>query len=324
MRYVGWASQDLPFEERVWRMGLYMSVYNYASAEQLWSHLELADCVRYSPLPWLTEHWGGLELRRERRAVRTPKKLAVSIMSYAQWTAETLPRLMEELRFSPQENYSILWDQAQQDLRYFGRYAIFKLLETYRRYCGLNIEMFDIRPSGGYSPRTTLSLLYEGKLPDPKDNRAAGLHLINQAAQQVREELSNRLGSEVDWYRFEVFLCDYLQSYEGRRQYPGRSNDSEIHYYNAIAPYWKSVDPLGANTKLWEARAVLHPTDCLGEICGWDGPRKNLGAFLRDNDTTWSDLLYVYQENGELIERNNKPQALGRLRSLARKTLVEG
>jgi len=284
MRCVEWMSRGLPDAEKVWRAGVYVSVYNVPAAEVIWRAWPWARVLdeQEKLTPWIAEHWGGLTLRRERRAVRTPAKLAACLISYA-WWARDFPGWAVHL--PPNEGgFQQAWSLSM-EIHGFGRYAMLKLIETLRRMDQLPVTWFDLRSYGGWSPRLTLSLL-EPSLPADEAHKDGMVQCgrADVVAGRVLQRLHDE-GLPLDWFRYEVFLCDYRQSAIGMRQYPGRSNDSEMEHHTAVARE-------GHETLLWSARQALLPAWARGEIQGWHGVRKPLSEVLATHGYTWSDLLY--------------------------------
>jgi len=101
-------------------------------------------------------------------------------------------------------------------------------------------------------------------------------------AQEVRQ-LAELRGLPLTMFETQVFLCDYKQAWKGR-QYPGRSQDSELEYASAIAPHWGEDDTMPL------LRDRLFPRQVLGEWNGWSHVRKELGRVLPQAGFTWSDF----------------------------------
>ena len=74
MRCTGHMVRDVSWEEKVWRIGCYVGVYNVPSAEVIWQHWPWKRVINDPEglASWIAENWKGLNFRRERRAVRTP------------------------------------------------------------------------------------------------------------------------------------------------------------------------------------------------------------------------------------------------------------
>lgn len=326
-RYIGMLAFPHSWKEIVWRGGVYAAVYNAPAAEAIyraWPYERMATEPRLLS-EWIIQHWAGIPLRRERRAVRTPEKLTRCLNSYAAWMDYQLRPFLENLHPDPYVAYDQMWKAADRALYGFGRYALTKLLDYYERYCDISISMPDIRPVDGWSPRETLQLFYPGTYINAHSQNERALRVTNHYAAHAKDRLAVENGLDMDWFRFEVLLCEYRQSCEEERQYPGRSIDSELKYLHAVDAYWA-----GGNWQsgIWQMRRVLHPSECLGEVHGWDGPRDDLGGFLNATGHTWSDLLWEYTSVRMLeLNRNGwkeRTDGRKRIRDLARATLGKG
>lgn len=297
MATVGAMCAGLPAEQVAWRAGVYIAVYNVPTAEYIW---DMRDRTEVLAAPgealegWLAARWPHIGFRRERKAVRSPAKLARCLRSYAEWV-EDLPDRPWMQPGDPVANYELAWQDAA-SIYGFGRYVNLKLLEFYTRYLAAPIELPDLRAEGGWSPREALALLYPNHAadlmgPDTPHNVA----LANRLAEVVRHNLWGS-GLEVSRYEVQVLLCDYKQAYAGQRQYPGRSLDSELEYMEKLPSQQQ------ADSQMWSARDRAFPRVALGERQGWRGVRKELGKVLRRHGYTWSDLRYDYGRTVDLAQ----------------------
>lgn len=299
MAVVGHLSRDKPFMEKAWMAGCYIGVYNVPTAQVLWETFPFEKALEMEEHEWeawIRENWKGLSFRRERRPVRTAPKLAKFMHTYTNWIAGAnldWPRDPD-----PKISYDLLWRECQQNVWGLGRYVALKLLEFYTRYLPLAIQIPDMRPKGGWSPRAALALLNPGYVkPLNGDDRPEHLRYAKWLFLECQMLLKKNYGVEVDMYNLQVLLCDYKQSVVGRRQYPGRAQDSELEHYHKIASYWP--DPPDA---LFKAREEIFPHWALGEKNGWSGPRNELGHVLCDYGYTWTDSLYDYSSTTNLAE----------------------
>lgn len=288
---VGQMSKNCTWEECVWRGGCYIAVYNVPFAEVLWREWswERICAEPKALLPWLRDHWSGIVTRFERRCVRRPEWMAEFMLGYLQWTLQ-LPQKHHLLRLlSPEQRYLELWDSCLTVPR-LGRYVALKLLEYLGKHCNIDLHAPDIRPKGGWSPRETLAELYpeHGELINGGD-KPENHQVINDCCRVALSKLHDEYALDIDYFQLQVLLCEYRESHESRKQYPGRSHDSELGYGLKAARLWSD-----APTDLWRARAAIFPSVCLGEKNGWDGARKDLGRTLSDHGFTWSDLQYDY------------------------------
>jgi len=296
MAVVGHLVQDSSQTDRLWAAGCYIGVYNVPTALELMRRLNpyiIAGSL-VTTEDWVWENWKGLAFRRERRAVRSVPKLARFLHEYARWMLGcTHEHWWDATWGSATERYEYAWNSCQR-VAGLGRYVALKLLEFLRRYLQAPIELPDLRPKGGWSPRAGLALLYpEDAEKLNGDDRPAHLTLANARAEAAWKELAER-DIIVTRYNLQVLLCDFKQCYIGQRQFPGRSQDSELEYEAKIAPYW------GSDGSMRQARRELFPSRALGELNGWTHVRKELGHVLRDFGYMWSDLLYDYRATTDL------------------------
>jgi hypothetical protein len=292
MATVGEMSRDLDYEAKVWRAGCYIGVYNVPTAELIWRAWPTAGAVtKAAPgvlQGWLSENWGLVATRRERRSVRTPAQLARFLEEYAAWTIE-----QASWRYSTDwnANYERFWAESQR-VYSLGRYVALKLLEFLRRYVEAPVEQPDLRLKDGWSPREGLALLYPGQIDDLARDDVAE-HLGQIARDRLLED-----GLELTRFEMQVLLCDYKQAYVGQRQYPGRSLDSELEYWS------KAGSP--GDTEMWNARRRLFPDAALGEVNGWWTVRKELGTLMREAGYVWSDLRYDYLRTIDIYEPDRR------------------
>lgn len=297
MACVGHMSKDCGLRERVWRAGCYIGVYNVPTAEVIWQNwprdrvFEEGDNLG----AWISENWKGLGFRRERRAVRSPEKLTRYLLSYSSWIEDWNRRdWVASAQQYPFGAYEDAWKDVQQ-VYGLGRYVALKILEFYQRYCDVGVQLPDLRPKGGWSPRAALALLYPRYAEQLNgDDRKMHLELANTLAVQTSVRLKEDHGIRLSRYNLQVLLCDYKQSIIGQRQYPGRSLDSEIVYRRKVEEHF------GNETGMWEAREALFPPIALGEKRGWSDVREELGDVLAVHGYTWTDLRWDYLRTTDL------------------------
>jgi len=289
--------RGLPVQEQVWRVGCYGGVYNTGGALALWTALSRESVLGMGEPAlrgWLKENWEGLPFRRERRAVRTPEKLARYLYSYALYSRDWPDRDWWHGAAS-RANYEAGWHDVL-SVYGVGRYIAIRMLELFSR-SGAGTASYDIRALDAWSPRRTLSLLWPHHTQmlsrDLSRQAAAGTEKIaNTTLQRLRDEF----GVELSHYELQVMTCEYRQSIEKRRQYPGRSIDSEDRYLREITPYWGA--PVAEPG--WRVRRELFPEVSLGELNGWQGARDELGTVAAVHGYTWSDLVYDYKATTDL------------------------
>lgn len=293
----GEMSRNLSLEDRIWRGGCYISVYNSPYAEVIWREWPWERVYKGTQdatlLKWLTANFHRIMTRRERRCVRRPEWMLEYLKGYAKF-ARIAPALFARLQGSPEENFEVVWDAALQVPR-LGRYVAIKLLEYYRRYCGVDIRHPDIRPVGGRSPREMLRYLWPEHLQvAEEDDSDEVVSLVNKLVCTTQERLKAEFGVSLDMFQLQVMLCDYKQSWKGLRQYPGRSIDSEMVYALDMEKKWET------RSEIWPIRAALFPQEHLGEKNGWSAVREDIAAVLGTYGYTWSDLLFDYKATKDL------------------------
>lgn len=301
-------SKDCSLVEKYWRAGCYIAVYNAPFGEAIWRawSWERFCSEPEALLPWLQENWSKIVTRRERRCVRRPEWMHQYLVSYGDWVRR-LPEELQELQgLGPEERYEALWEKVLEVNR-LGRYVALKLLEFYRVCCDVDAVLPDLRPKGGWSPRQTLGDLWPGnQVVATEDDSPEVLALANRLTSQTQARLAGDFGLSIDKFKLQVLLCDYKQSWKGRRQYPGRSIDSEQLYAYQAEALW------GIPSETWGARQELFARAHLGELQGWLGPRERAAHALADHHYTWSDLCYDYvltRDFAQPVARANAPVA---------------
>ncbi|KKL64111.1 hypothetical protein LCGC14_2168280, partial [marine sediment metagenome] len=153
-----------------------------------------------------------------------------------------------------------------------------------------------IRPAGAWSPRLSLSYMYPScdETLNRGGDRDATLAGVGAVAEGARVILGDRLRRPVNFFELEVLLCNFRQALESR--YPGRTLDSELTYYAKALPHW-GAETLGDAIDFFGARERLFPSECLGELNGWDGNRKELGETFERYGYLWSDTRYIYAKS---------------------------
>ena len=287
----------LQLAERLWRAWLYVAVYNVPTAEAIWREWPVGKFMAApadAMVAWLDAHWAGLRLRRERRTVKSPRRLATCLAGF--------PDALANLPNYAGASFEDLWAFAL-SRPHIGRYAATKLAEIWHRLGFVSAEVPDIRAVGGWSPRKALGLIYSEEHVDFHDDGAAAVSAVEKRAAQLRATMRDRCGIDLSFFELEVMLCEYKESYGTRRQYPGRSLDSELTYEAAVNAYWKVSE-----TDHMRARKLVSPPWALGEIRGWAGVRGELGRVLADYGYVWSDFLYDYAAS---VNRLDRPVANG-------------
>ena len=191
-----------------------------------------------------------------------------------------------------------------------GRYIAIRWLEAVRLLLEMpGLAMPDLRPEGGSHPRKALALIYPGEAEALLGgDTPAELAVAHRAAARCREELAARYGVRTNCYELQSLLCEYKQSALARKQFPGKSIDTEVDYFDRIYRHW---GPGAAEeSEFWSVRERCFPRWALGEYGGWRGVRKALGGVLVDHGFTWSDAVYSWRDTVFLAAPALRPGGL--------------
>ena len=272
--------------EKLWFAGCYALTYNWPTAERIFLEWRPDDFSQVDFLMWAEEHWDGICLRKERKAVLRKPFFAESMSSYHAF--------MDTLSWP--ESYEAAAEEFDLGCRYMGRYIAIRWLEVMRRSfsAGTNWVMPDIHSDGGQHPRKALALIY----PDDAEallggNSARELLVSDQAAERCLLELNLEYGVETDYYTLQSLLCEVKQAILGRKHYPGKSIDTEMDYFRKVYAYWGPEKQAGSS--FYSVREACFPAWSLGEKQGWSGVRPELPGLLADHNIMWSDWLYDYK-----------------------------
>lgn len=290
-------SSGLNTYERVWRLMCYMAVYNVPYGEVLWTHWPFARALKEPMRPWLDESFaaGKITTRIERRSCRRADWMDEYFAGARQFVLEDWDALFykcsqaQDKRFA----YEIAWSRINM-LPRVGRYAALKLIEYMRRFLGLQVVTPDIRPKDAWSPRHTLGYIFPDRGLGNRDNTRPALDMAHQSCIDAISMLHNEFDVEVDMFELQVLLCEYRESVDSKKQYPGRSLDSELKYAHKAQTEW------AYKSDIWDARHASFPKQHLGEIMGWEGTRKEVGECLATHHYTWTDLVYDYAGTKDL------------------------
>lgn len=289
-------------EEMAWRDLCYIAVYNVPFGEALWRELPWAEARDAGPAA-LAERVADLFARElivtrvERRCVRRADWMTEYLLGARELAGDVgaLTRAVAAAP-SPRDGYEVAWTRLMAAPR-IGRYVAIKLIELMRRQGLLAVETPDIRPRSAWSPRETLETLWSDHDVAARDDRPQTLDLVRRLCDETVARLRTEWSVESDLFQLQVLLCEYRESWEGRKQYPGRSLDSELGYAQKAEEAW------ALPSDMWVARRALFPHRHLGELSGWDGPRKDVAVCLADLHYTWSDLMYDYQASRQDMRR---------------------
>lgn len=275
---------------KAWLAGCYVGPYNEPTGEFIFNSwpggTKSFDSDGFAK--WVEDNWSALSIRQERRPVKSRAKFAQFFASYNAWLiGGGLERLKQA------DTLEKAWEETE-NIRFVGRYAGMKLLETLRRMIPMPWEFTDIRADGAWSPRLSLSYLYPEK--DEWLNHTSGkknAQAVNEWANEVYTDLFKDFIPDV--FHFEVLLCDYKQAVDGK-YYPGRPLDSAMGHYDKVTQNG------GSAPTFWDLRKSMFDHRLLGEFQGWHGRREELGRTMIDHGYVWSDLKYDYRSMTSLSE----------------------
>lgn len=292
----GWLAKDTSLGSRYWMGGCYINVYNSAAAELLWMNFSWEDVLSNPDKlhNWIVEHRKGIITHRHRKCVYSAESLYEFYVDYAHWMQDVLDgkkSYTNQTYESPEVRYDMAWEDTQKSIKFLGRYSGIKLLEYFKQYCGMPIEMHDIRPVGGWSPRAMLAILYpEHAVKLFSKDTPEILALSNELGYKAREEIA-ATGTNLSMFELQVMLCDYKQCYLGK-QFPGKCHDSEYAYWKKVIDYFGNS--YESSSRMLECRRTAYPSEGIGEIQGWDYVRKELGLTVKNYGYMWSDIKYDY------------------------------
>jgi hypothetical protein len=261
-------SADVTEWERVVMAGQFVNCYTVAAAAVQWSTWRQFGGLGPAWFEWAWGPADRLPMRKERRPVKSPAKLARCNDSWRRWAAVSWPVLR---RKSYNEVYASVLDEVWG----LGRYAAIKVLETLHRAGLLDHAIPDMRAKGHPFGRRALAALYPSCANELADDSARSCSVADGLAAEVRLWLADQ-GVDVSWYAIEVFLCTYRQALTGK--YPGRSQDRELAYWLAAEGVHGGPGSLDAVLPFRQIRRRLFDPAYLGEVGGWSGARPALEA----------------------------------------------
>lgn len=251
--------------------GLFVVPYSCAGAAILWRLAERKpDPLMW--VPWLEQHGSIIPIRKERRPVKGAwGRFSVCAASYLDWCQTEYPKVAEL-------PYTDVYASLTKHVKYIGRYAAMKLLETlYQAGMIANAQDSMVSRDAKF-PRRTLALL----APEDTSWLTAKSHTYDRDTDflcaRVKAGIESRIGQPVSWFQIETMLCIYRQSLKGK--YPMGRHDSELGHWHTTM---QKVGPLMAEELNYHfpfspLRLSLYPYALLGEFQDppWYGIRPEL------------------------------------------------
>jgi hypothetical protein len=250
---------------------MFVNPYSCAGAAILWRLSERKpDPMTW--VPWLQQHGKVIPIRKERRPVKGAwQRFAICADSYQNWCVEEYPQVADC-------SYATVYASVTKHVKYMGRYATMKLLETLYQAGLLSSAQDTMVPRDGKFPRRTMALLmpeHTDLLTGKRDEDA-----VDELCDRIRIGVSQRIGQEVSWFQIETMLCIYRQSLKGK--YPSGRHDSELGHWtttmDTVGP--EMAEELRAQFPFSALRGQLYPHHLLGEFNNppWTGIRPELEA----------------------------------------------
>lgn len=255
--------------DKVWLAGCYGS-HHCASSGYVIFRVWPFNSVLSKPdkfKQWLADNWSYLPIRPEMRSHRMLEKRHKCLWDFAHYSAMWQPKLEPF-------TYDTLWNHSVAKVKYYARYMAIKYLELLRRMGLHSFQQPDLRAQGAWSPRRTLAMLWPSHriLADKENNTKAALDAVEHAATMTVDKLAAN-GIYVNLFQLQVLLCEYRESLNGS-YYPGKSIDEDLEYMRVAEKRWPILIK-----EIYRARKKLFKPETLGELSGWNGPRKNKATF---------------------------------------------
>lgn len=286
-------TKDLDLDDKLWAVGTYCALHNFGGGALLFNEFPLNEALTPNGdmETWLTKHWKSIPFRYERRAVRSPQKLARYLTDYVEQSIHWPDADWWEV--GTPEAFNAAWDDVQK-VYSVGRYIAVKMLELLMMCCGAETHSIDIRAKGGWSPVKALSEIWvEHKDRLLTDKSDAGIDFAEKIATLTIFELEDVYGLKISPFQLQVLLCEYREAYWGQWQYPGESIDAELKHLQHVEAYWGADHP--AVKAGYRVREALFDESNLGEKQGWPGGRrKGPGLMLAQHGQVWRDSEFDY------------------------------
>jgi hypothetical protein len=293
--------------EKLWFAGCYALAYNWPTAERLFLEWRPEQVNPVDFEMWLEEHWAGVPLRKERKAIFRKPYFARSASTYVAFIRE-----FEDWDQWP-TSYSEAFNHFNASVFGMGRYIAIRWLEVMRRAFPDRCRdwvMPDIHADGGEHPRKALALIYPEDAPALLGgNGREALRVTDRVVDRLLLDLRLSYNMDPSYYTLQSLLCEYKQSALGKKQYPGKSIDTEMDYAMRVAAHWQDR----GDSEFTDVRRACFQDWSLGEVSGWVGVRPELGAVLVDYGYTWSDAIYDYSRTVDFKHPAWRPDAEGLL-----------
>jgi len=253
--------------------GMFVVPYSCAGAAILWRLMEQKPDPR-EWVPWLSHHGTTIPIRKERRPVKGAwGRFSECAATYLEWCNGEYPKVKDG-------TYQEVYKSVTDNVKYVGRYAAMKLLETLYQADLMSAQQNTMVPRDAKFPKRTIALLmpeYATEMTS-KSHNAEFDALADALCARIKTGVEGRIGQPISSFQMETMLCIYRQSLRGK--YPMGRHDSELgHWMTAMAKLPSTVvAELHAQFPFHELRKSTYDVQYLGEFNDppWFGIRPEL------------------------------------------------
>jgi len=242
--------------------GLFVVPYSCAGAAILWRLWERKpDPLEW--VPWLEQHGTIIPIRKERRPVKGAwGRFSVCAASYVDWCNDEYPKVAGL-------PYADVYDSLTKHVKYVGRYAAMKLLETLVQADLIAYGQDTMVPRDAKFPRRTMALLMPDLTPILVDKGHSHDGEIDALCARIKDGIESRIEMPVSWFQIETMLCIYRQSLKGK--YPMGRHDSELgHWHSTMQKVGPQMEAeLNLQFPFSQLRRNIYELKYLGE---WNEP----------------------------------------------------
>jgi hypothetical protein len=257
-------------QEFLWAAGCYCAQHSVTSTYLVWKYWRpeevYFDSVGGEFEAWLVRNWKYLPIHRHMKHHKMPEKRAECLHDFARYALEWSPARTNR-------PYDLVWKDAIDSVKFFGRYMAIKYLEMIGRWVEPSLQLQDVRSKGGWSPREALAILFPDRpiLGERGNESKSALAEVEQSASQLQFDLAVKYGINLTFFQLQVLLCEFKEALHGRF-YFGGAHDEELVDLQKATPGFAPEDI----QEIYDARKRIFKPEYLGEIGGWTGYRKEM------------------------------------------------
>jgi hypothetical protein len=249
-------AEAIDTETRLWRLVLYLTYYNLTSAAEAWTRTPQPSLEGIDALPT------GIERRGMRGNPEAVRKFIKSLLDKRRQCGSLEKWIERDFGMIPSRS----WRRIRESMETCwgaGSWASYKWADLLKNVMQYPITADDIGLGGGSTtagPVPGLALL----TGEPVEK------CFKDVALQVKTYEEMRLHVPFEGLEeFETALCDFNSLSKGN-YYVGHDID-------------QMAERLPEGSIFWAARRASLPNQCLGEIQGWSGVRKELKSLYLNN-----------------------------------------